>query len=70
MTNPCDSTLRQKWNAPPNLSSATLGGYWELTLSAEVTAYVIAGILGAIFGSFLNVVIWRVPRGEVAREAG
>lgn len=33
-------------------------------LSTEVTAYVIAGILGAIFGSFLNVVIWRVPRGK------
>ncbi|WP_179398144.1 prepilin peptidase [Demequina lutea] len=26
--------------------------------------YVIAGILGVIFGSFLNVVIWRVPRGK------
>ena len=30
VTNPCDSSLGQKWNAPPNLSSATLGGYWEL----------------------------------------
>lgn len=26
--------------------------------------YVIAGVLGVIFGSFLNVVIWRVPRGK------
>jgi hypothetical protein len=30
VTNPCDSTLGQKWNAPPDLSPATLGGYWEL----------------------------------------
>ena len=44
------------------------GDAWRLLgveqLSAEATTYVIAGILGAIFGSFLNVVIWRVPRGE------
>ena len=33
-------------------------------LITDPTAYVIAGVLGAIFGSFLNVVIWRVPRGK------
>ena len=27
-------------------------------------AAVLAGIFGAIFGSFINVVIWRLPRGE------
>lgn len=27
-------------------------------------AYVIAGVLGLLIGSFLNVVVWRVPRGE------
>lgn len=25
---------------------------------------VLAGIFGAVVGSFLNVVVWRVPRGE------
>ena len=25
---------------------------------------VVSGVLGLVFGSFLNVVIWRVPRGE------
>jgi len=30
VTNPCDASPEQKWNAPPNLTSATLGGYWEL----------------------------------------
>ena len=29
-----------------------------------MSAYFIVGILGAVFGSFLNVVIWRVPRGK------
>lgn len=33
-------------------------------LTAGLTASVIAGLLGAIIGSFLNVVIWRVPRGK------
>ncbi len=27
-------------------------------------AAVIAGVLGLAIGSFLNVVIWRLPRGE------
>ena len=33
-----------------------------------VSIAVLCGVLGLVFGSFLNVVIWRVPRGEsVAR---
>lgn len=31
-------------------------------------AYVLAGVLGLLIGSFLNVVIWRVPRGESVRR--
>jgi leader peptidase (prepilin peptidase)/N-methyltransferase len=27
-------------------------------------ALTLAGLIGAIFGSFLNVVVWRLPRGE------
>lgn len=30
----------------------------------QVVAVVVAGVLGLAIGSFLNVVIWRVPRGE------
>ena len=31
---------------------------------ASVFVVVLAAILGLLFGSFLNVVVWRVPRGE------
>ena len=33
-------------------------------------ATVLAGLLGAIVGSFLNVVIWRLPRGESLAKPG
>ncbi|GAA2248197.1 A24 family peptidase [Rarobacter faecitabidus] len=32
--------------------------------SARILATILAGVLGLVIGSFLNVVIWRVPRGE------
>lgn len=35
-----------------------------MTHSDAVVAAVGAGVLGACVGSFLNVVMWRVPRGE------
>ena len=35
----------------------------ELT-PAIVLVHVFAGMLGCVIGSFLNVVVWRVPRGE------
>lgn len=35
-----------------------------------ICAYVLAGILGLCVGSFLNVLIWRLPRGEnIAKPA-
>jgi leader peptidase (prepilin peptidase)/N-methyltransferase len=34
-----------------------------ITLSAAAGA-VVVGVLGLLIGSFLNVVVWRVPRGE------
>ena len=36
----------------------------ELSLIPQPLIYVIAGVLGAVIGSFLNVVIHRVPREE------
>ncbi|MDL5349965.1 A24 family peptidase [Microbacterium sp. zg-YB36] len=34
-------------------------------MTVETTAsLILAGLLGTVIGSFLNVVIWRVPRGE------
>ncbi|MCU1676347.1 MAG: peptidase domain protein [Frankiales bacterium] len=33
-------------------------------MSADVLLAPFAGVLGLLIGSFLNVVIWRVPRGE------
>lgn len=33
-------------------------------MTAEALVAVVAGIVGVVIGSFLNVVIWRVPRGE------
>jgi len=30
VTQQCNGTLSQKWNAPADISVATLGGYWEL----------------------------------------
>jgi leader peptidase (prepilin peptidase)/N-methyltransferase len=33
-------------------------------MTAEALAAVVAGVVGLVIGSFLNVVIWRVPRGE------
>ena len=35
-----------------------------LTLIPAAFLVVVAGIIGTLVGSFLNVVIWRVPRGE------
>src|SRR4051812_47870826 len=31
---------------------------------------VLCGVLGLIIGSFLNVVVWRVPRGESVAQPG
>src|ERR1041385_784558 len=36
----------------------------DLNLIPPVVGYVVAGIFGAIIGSFLNVVIHRVPHGK------
>ena len=36
----------------------------------EVAEIVAAAVLGAILGSFLNVVIWRLPRGESIASPG
>ena len=36
----------------------------DLNLIPPVVGYVIAGVFGAIIGSFLNVVIHRVPNEE------
>jgi leader peptidase (prepilin peptidase)/N-methyltransferase len=36
----------------------------ELTTSAQAFVIIAAAVLGLAVGSFLNVVIWRVPRGE------
>jgi leader peptidase (prepilin peptidase)/N-methyltransferase len=33
-------------------------------MTAEALAAVVAGVVGLVIGSFLNVIIWRVPRGE------
>lgn len=33
-------------------------------MTAEALVAVVAGVVGVVIGSFLNVVIWRVPRGE------
>jgi leader peptidase (prepilin peptidase) / N-methyltransferase len=33
-------------------------------MTAEAFAAIVAGVVGLVIGSFLNVVIWRVPRGE------
>jgi leader peptidase (prepilin peptidase) / N-methyltransferase len=36
----------------------------------EAVLVVFAAVLGALFGSFLNVVLWRVPRGESIGSPG
>ena len=36
----------------------------DYTLIPATFGYILAGVIGAIFGSFLNVVIHRVPREE------
>ncbi|GIG35114.1 prepilin peptidase [Cellulomonas pakistanensis] len=33
-------------------------------MTLDVLVVLLAGILGLVIGSFLNVVVWRVPRGE------
>lgn len=33
-------------------------------LPVDVAAVLLCGVLGLLIGSFLNVVVWRVPRGE------
>ena len=35
-----------------------------------VSLVVLSGVLGTIIGSFLNVVVWRLPRGESVRYPG
>lgn len=36
----------------------------------EIVLHVLVGVLGLVVGSFLNVVVWRVPRGESAVRPG
>jgi leader peptidase (prepilin peptidase)/N-methyltransferase len=36
----------------------------------DALVVVVAAILGALIGSFLNVVLWRVPRGESVVSPG
>ena len=41
-----------------------------LPLEIIVTLIISAGVLGTIIGSFLNVVVWRLPRGESLSHPG
>src|SRR5260370_42514565 len=48
--------------AAPFMRAAKAGGF--PSRSARMEAVTFAGVLGAIFGSFLNVVAYRLPRHE------
>jgi len=42
----------------------------ELFPELAVALVILAGVLGLIIGSFLNVVVWRLPRGESLSHPG
>ena len=47
-----------------NFLSLLAPGWNDLWLLPRPLLAVVLGLLGALYGSFLNVVIWRLPRGE------
>ena len=68
---PCNGGAEQKWNAPERNQESKLDGLQgaeqltsvdDTTITLVVT--LLCGLIGLLIGSFLNVVIWRVPRGE------
>jgi leader peptidase (prepilin peptidase)/N-methyltransferase len=51
-------------------NSGDWGYYWAVFKQAAPLGFSFSFILGAVLGSFANVVIWRLPRGESLLKPG